>query len=237
MSERISKMCKAMTASKIRVHKSDLEKFDQVLAKSWGKAEGAPAPASMPAPPKPKMSQPKMPKMKAPGAKPAAPQMQMSEVKKDDKAHQAGNPEASAHEVVESGASLPKMAAQMNRKGHEASQRFFNHLRSLKDKSKLRSPENVMKAEGDSGKKYVTVSQHWASGIHDKATGKYANPVKDAGKSRPEHMDDLHALKAKGHISSWGEHDKPVKHWGSETYEKHPDGKLKFVHADYDTSD
>lgn len=339
------------------VSKAELEKFDQELAKSWGKAEGAPAPASMPAPPKPKMNTPKAPALKAPGGAKApsmkapamkAPAMKMPKMEmmekgvklnmplgpkgsgagsitvsddankkknssvsmvstaapapammKDDKPHEPGSPEERSHAVKEQGASFPKAMADMNRKGHEATHRFLNHLRSLKDPRRLRSPGNVMKndnpqaaaeariklpadktheahwekaksmgltqphekasdytygalkskveskskspevkkSEDAPGKKFVTVSQHWASGIHDKASGKYANPVKDAGKSRPEHMDDLHSLKAKGHISGWKEHDKPVKHWGEETYEKHPDGKLKFVHADYDTSD
>lgn len=219
--------------------RSDIEKFDAQLKKAWGKAEGAPAPAPKPAAPAmPKMQTPKMktPKIKAPTQK--MPEMQMSAMKKDDKPHPPGSPEERSHAVVEHGASFPKAMADMNRKGHDATHRFLNHLRSLKNRpDRMRSPENVLKTEGDSGKKYVTVSQHWASGIHNRASGKYENPVRDAGKSRPEHMDDLHKLKEKGHIHGWSEHKEPVKRWGEETYEIHPDGKLKFVHADYDTSD
>lgn len=64
-------------------------------------------------------------------------------IAKDDKAHPPGSPEERSHAVAEGMVSLPKAAAQVNAKGHEATHRFFNHLRTLKDKSKMRSPENV----------------------------------------------------------------------------------------------
>lgn len=214
-------------------------RMDTGYGKVIVKAAPAPAPAPKPAAPAmPKMQTPKMkaPKIKAPTQK--MPEMQMSAMKKDDKPHPPGSPGERSHAVVEHGASFPKAMADMNRKGHDATHRFLNHLRSLKNRpDRMRSPENVLKTEGDSGKKYVTVSQHWASGIHNRASGKYENPVRDAGKKQPEHMDDLHKLKEKGHIHGWSEHKEPVKRWGEETYEVHPDGKLKFVHADYDTSD
>lgn len=63
-------------------------------------------------------------------------------IMKDDKPHPAGSPEERSHAVAEGKVSLPKAAAQMNAKGHESTQRFFNHLRSLKDPRKQRSPEN-----------------------------------------------------------------------------------------------
>jgi len=59
--------------------RSDLEKFDQDLNKSWGKAEGAPAPASKPAMPK-RPAMPKMKSIKSPVPK-KAPDMQMNEDK------------------------------------------------------------------------------------------------------------------------------------------------------------
>jgi hypothetical protein len=85
--------------------------------------------------------------------------------------------------------------------------------------------------------KHVTVSQWWRGKIAKKPSNEYKNPVLDAGKKHPEHMDDLHTLKEHGHIHGWEEHNKPVKRHGEETYKVHPDGKLSFVHADHDTSD
>ena len=145
------------------VNKSELEKFDG-LVKAWGamKLQGpkmqSPKQPTAPSMKQTPMQAPKQPKMALSGASAAKPVSRPdagfgkviaknAEVAKDDKPHPAGGPEASAHEVVEHGASLPKMVAQMNRKGNEATHRFFNHLRTLKDKSKMRSPENVMKRE------------------------------------------------------------------------------------------
>jgi hypothetical protein len=63
-------------------------------------------------------------------------------IAKDDKAHPPGSPEERSHAVAEGMVSLPKAAHEMNAKGHEASDRFFNHLRSLKSRDKMRSPQN-----------------------------------------------------------------------------------------------
>lgn len=91
--------------------------------------------------------------------------------------------------------------------------------------------------KNQSPKKYVNVSQHWTSKIYDHDKKDYTNPVRDAGKSKPEHMDDLHALKQAGHISGWTEHDHPKKSFGNETYEVSHDGKLKHVGSHYDSGD
>lgn len=95
--------------------------------------------------------------------------------------------------------------------------------------------EPVNKSEGK--KKYVTVPQDWASKKMDSKTKKFTNPVRDAGKNKPTHMNDLHSLKSAGHIQGWNEHDHPKKSWGSETYEVGHDGSLKYVHAQHDSSD
>jgi len=63
-------------------------------------------------------------------------------IAKDDKPHPPGSPEERSHAVAEGMVSLPKAAKQMDAKGHEAMHRFFNHLRTLKDPRKRRSPEN-----------------------------------------------------------------------------------------------
>jgi hypothetical protein len=67
-------------------------------------------------------------------------------MKKDDQPHPAGSPEERSHAVAEGKESLPYALADV--KGHDAKTKFFNHLRTLKDKSQHRSPENVAKMGG-----------------------------------------------------------------------------------------
>ncbi len=149
---------KVQAYMKEKVSKAELEKFDQELAKSWGKAqvdkaEGAPAPAPSPAKPAmPKMQAPKIKQPKPQMPKQKMPEMQMSEMKKDDVAHPAGSPEERSHAVAEGQASLPEAIHSLP--GSDAKKRFFDHLKTLKDKSKHRSPENVMKSE-ESSKRLV----------------------------------------------------------------------------------
>ena len=67
------------------------------------------------------------------------------ELNKDDVKHPAGSPEERSHAVAEGIVSLPQALHDV--KGSQAKKKFFDHLKSLKDKSQLRSPENVVKKE------------------------------------------------------------------------------------------
>lgn len=93
------------------------------------------------------------------------------------------------------------------------------------------------------GKKYVLVSQHWTSKIGKKVGDnfQYVNPISDEGKRQLTHLKDLETL-----IEFFGWSDSGVYYkfsekesssWGMETYEIADDGSLKFLNADYDTSD
>lgn len=145
--------------------------------------------------------------------KPAAPKMQQTKM-----------PKSKAPAIKQ------PPALQMNeQKPLDSKTKLVNHLKSLKSVP-------VIKSEETPGKKYVTVSQHWTSRKHNKESGKAENPVWDSGKKKLTHTGDLDKLKSNGHISGWDEHNEPKKMHGYETYEKHPDGKLTFVHAKYDTS-
>lgn len=62
-------------------------------------------------------------------------------VKKDDKPHPAGSPEDKAHDVVEEGQHLQSALGQAQG-GSAGRAKLLNHLRTLKDRAKLRSPEN-----------------------------------------------------------------------------------------------
>lgn len=106
------------------------------------KATPAAAPAPAPAKPAaPKMQQPKMKPAKPQMPKQKMPEMQMSAMKKDDKPHPAGSPEERSHAVAEGHSSLPAALAEV--KGSDAKKRFFDHLKTLKDKSKHRSAGNI----------------------------------------------------------------------------------------------
>lgn len=107
------------------------------------KATPAAAPAPAPAKPAaPKMQQPKMKPAKPQMPKQKMPEMQMSaDMKKDDKPHPAGSPEERSHAVAEGQVSLPQALADV--KGSDAKKRFFDHLKTLKDKSKHRSEGNI----------------------------------------------------------------------------------------------
>lgn len=63
---------------------------------------------------------------------------------KDDKPHPVGSPEERAHAVVEQGASLQDAIKDLRGQNQDKLKRFFDHLKSLKDKSQWRSPENVL---------------------------------------------------------------------------------------------
>ena len=63
-------------------------------------------------------------------------------VQKDDKPHPHGSPEERSHAVAEGQMSLPQ-AMNSVKDGSGAKSKLLNHLRTLKDKSQLRSPENV----------------------------------------------------------------------------------------------
>lgn len=163
-----------------------------------------------------------------------APQSGAAPMTKDDQPHPAGSPEERSHAVAEGMAPLPQAVQQLP--NSDAKKRFFDHLKTLRDKSKHRSPENVMKSEGEG--KYVKVDQHWAKGIWDHKENRYANPVRDAGKSKPEHMDDIHKLKERGFITHLSEHKEPPKaEEGMEVYKVHSDGKLTHHSSSHDTSD
>lgn len=64
-----------------------------------------------------------------------------SVIMKDDVAHAAGSPEERSHAVAEGMSSLPNAMRDLKSSG--AREKFFAHLKTLKDKSKHRSPENI----------------------------------------------------------------------------------------------
>lgn len=63
---------------------------------------------------------------------------------KDDRPHPVGSPEERAHAVVEQGASLKDAIHDLKAQNGNKLKRFFEHLKTLKDKSQHRSPENVL---------------------------------------------------------------------------------------------
>lgn len=67
------------------------------------------------------------------------PNLPKSEMVKDDMPHEAGSPEDSAHDVVEEHSSLQDELADLT---PEEQAEMLAHLRMLKDKRELRSPEN-----------------------------------------------------------------------------------------------
>lgn len=117
---------------------------------------------------------------------------------------------------------------------HESDRRMFikqkltRHLPASFEK--LQSLQQLDKTEQP--KKYVTVSQNWTAKRFNRQSGKYENPVQ-----KITHLNDLNALHQFHGRPQHQFHDQPVKHWGSETYEVHPDGSLKYLHAIHDTSD
>lgn len=69
------------------------------------------------------------------------PGLPKSELNKDDKPHPAGSPEERSHAVAEGMVSLP--AAVKDLHSHSAKEKFFDHLRTLKDKKQHRSLKNI----------------------------------------------------------------------------------------------
>lgn len=75
-------------------------------------------------------------------------------------------------------------------------------------------------------KKYVLIHQHWGVTINDKSPK--INKIKN--------IQDLEYLEKEfgvRHIIT----DQPERSWGYETYELLEDGTVKFLFADYDSSD
>jgi hypothetical protein len=68
--------------------------------------------------------------------------MQKESMDKDDKPHLPGTPEDKAHDVVEEGESVKEAIHGLKDKSEDSKKEMLSHLRSLKDKSQLRSPEN-----------------------------------------------------------------------------------------------
>lgn len=66
------------------------------------------------------------------------PNKQKAPISKDDKPHPANSPEDKAHDIAEDGEKLPEALKEVRGDGAE----MLSHLRTLKDKSKHRSPEN-----------------------------------------------------------------------------------------------
>lgn len=69
-----------------------------------------------------------------------AQQKQSESIKKDDKPHAPNSPQDAAHDVVEEHKPLQAELNSLDSKSSK--QKLLDHLRSLKDKSQLRSPEN-----------------------------------------------------------------------------------------------
>ena len=145
-----------------------------------------------------------------------------SKMQKDDQPHRAGSPEERSHAVAEGQVSLYNALKDLP--SSAGKKKFFDHLKTLGDSSKLRSPKNIM-TKSEENPKYVTVHQHWYLA---------GNKI---GKQQPEHMNDLHAAAAHGKDAEFGSHDHPVKKFGYGTYKVHPGGKLELVDHDYYTSD
>lgn len=68
--------------------------------------------------------------------------MSKESMDKDDKPHAPGTPEDKAHDVAEEGESVKEAVHDLKDKSAGSKEELLSHLRSLKDKSQLRSPEN-----------------------------------------------------------------------------------------------
>jgi hypothetical protein len=66
-------------------------------------------------------------------------------LKKDDKPHPAGSPEERSHAVAEGKEKLPDAIKDLKSPGDQ--KKMLDHLRTLKDPSQHRSPENIIKEE------------------------------------------------------------------------------------------
>jgi hypothetical protein len=77
------------------------------------------------------------------GAYSTKPNKQKTPITKDDKPHPPNSPEDKAHDVAEDGENLKEALKEIRGNGSEV----LSHLRTLKDKSKHRSPENKKAGE------------------------------------------------------------------------------------------
>jgi hypothetical protein len=178
-----------------------------------------------------KMPKPNLPKSEASIAKSDSSLKKNSKFKELEAKLNAIMPSKPVNPEIQAAAKA-KVAAGMQAKAkHDQMQKdkTTQHLSEQKLKQDLLLPENLKLDRP----KYLTLQQG-----HEAILNGKPNPMQEAGKNKPQHLDDIKKLNAyHGKNIITGVHDQPVKSWGNETYLMHPDGKLDFQHAEYDTSD
>lgn len=103
--------------------------------------------------------------------------MQKESMDKDDKPHMPGTPEDKAHDVAEEGESVKEGLEGLKDKNPDSKEEMLSHLRSLKDKSQLRSPKNR-----EVGKKPHEKAEEHEKGVHKPANFQIFRPgVSHAG--------------------------------------------------------
>lgn len=90
--------------------------------------------------------------------------MQKESMDKDDKPHASGTPEDKAHDVAEEGESVKQAIHELKDKSADSKQEMLSHLRTLKDKSQLRNPENREAGKESHEKSELNKSVHGVPG-------------------------------------------------------------------------
>jgi len=177
------------------------------------------------------MPKPNLPKSEAPIAKSDSSLKKNSKFKELEAKLNAIMPSKPVNPEIQAAAKA-KVAAGMQAKAkHDQMEkdRTTQQISEQKLKQDLLLPENIKLDRP----KYLTLQQG-----HEAILNGKPNPMQEAGKNKPQHLDDIKLLNNyHGKNIITGVHDQPVKSWGNETYLMHPDGKLDFQHAEYDTSD
>lgn len=85
--------------------------------------------------------------------------MQKESMDKDDKPHLPGTPEDKAHDVAEEGESVKEAIHDLKDKSTDSKEEMLTHLRSLEDKSQLRSSESRKAGKKPNEKKELEKEQ------------------------------------------------------------------------------
>lgn len=105
--------------------------------------------------------------------------IQKESMDKDDKPHQSGTPEDKAHDVAEEGESVKQALEGLKDKGADSKEEMLSHLRTLKDKSQLRSEKN--KEAGKESHEKSELQKESSKSVHG-----------IPGKNRPLHSRGIH---------------------------------------------
>ncbi len=177
------------------------------------------------------MPKPNLPKSEAPIAKSDSSLKKNSKFKELEAKLNAIMPSKPVNPEIQAAAKAKVAAGMQARVKHDQMQKDRSEKLASEQKLKqdLLLPENIKLDRP----KYLTLQQG-----HEAILNGKPNPMQEAGKNKPQHLDDVKLLNSyHGKNIITGVHDQPVKSWGNETYLMHPDGKLDFQHAEYDTSD